>query len=53
MSIETWDFGWNARDFTLKGVDGKTYSLSEAKTCFFWKEEELNGRSGLLKEELA
>jgi hypothetical protein len=22
-------FGWKARDFALKGVDGKTYSLAE------------------------
>ncbi len=25
------DFGWKARDFTLKGVDGKTYSLADAR----------------------
>ena len=25
------DFGWKARDFTLKGVDGKTYSLAEVR----------------------
>jgi peroxiredoxin len=24
-------FGWKARDFALKGVDGKTYSLAEAR----------------------
>jgi peroxiredoxin len=23
------DFGWKARDFSLKGIDGKTYSLAE------------------------
>src|ERR1035437_4373884 len=23
------DFGWKARDFALKGVDGKTYSLAD------------------------
>ena len=23
------DFGWKARDFQLKGVDGKTYTLSK------------------------
>jgi peroxiredoxin len=25
------DFGWNARDFALKGVDGETYSLSHVR----------------------
>jgi peroxiredoxin len=25
------DFGWKARDFRLKGIDGKTYTLAEAK----------------------
>jgi peroxiredoxin len=25
------DFGWKARDFTLKGVDGKTYSLADVR----------------------
>jgi peroxiredoxin len=25
------DFGWQARDFTLKGVDGKTYSLDDVR----------------------
>src|SRR5271170_2523793 len=24
------DFGWKARDFALKGIDGKTYSLADA-----------------------
>src|ERR1700759_5045486 len=24
-------FGWKARDFALKGVDGKTYSLAEVR----------------------
>jgi hypothetical protein len=24
-------FGWKARDFALKGVDGKTYSLADAR----------------------
>ena len=23
------DFGWKARDFSLKGIDGRTYSLAE------------------------
>jgi peroxiredoxin len=25
------DFGWKARDFSLKGVDGKTYSLNDVR----------------------
>jgi peroxiredoxin len=25
------NFGWKARDFTLKGVDGKTYSLTDVR----------------------
>ncbi|MCC7017587.1 MAG: thioredoxin family protein [Rhodospirillales bacterium] len=25
------DFGWKAKDFRLKGIDGKTYTLAEAK----------------------
>jgi peroxiredoxin len=25
------DFGWKARDFALKGVDGKTYTLAEVR----------------------
>src|SRR5277367_5321914 len=25
------DFGWKAGDFALKGVDGKTYSLADAR----------------------
>lgn len=25
------DFGWKARDFALKGVDGKTYSLADVR----------------------
>jgi AhpC/TSA family len=25
------DFGWKARDFTLKGVDGKTYTLADVR----------------------
>jgi peroxiredoxin len=25
------DFGWKARDFSLKGVDGKTYSLADVR----------------------
>jgi peroxiredoxin len=25
------DFGWKARDFSLKGVDGKTYSLKDVR----------------------
>ena len=24
------DFGWKARDFALKGIDGKTYTLADA-----------------------
>jgi hypothetical protein len=24
-------FGWKARDFALKGVDGKTYSLADVR----------------------
>jgi hypothetical protein len=24
-------FGWKARDFSLKGVDGKTYSLADVR----------------------
>ena len=25
------DFGWKARDFALKGVDGKTYTLADMR----------------------
>ena len=25
------DFGWKARDFALKGVDGKTYSVADVR----------------------
>jgi peroxiredoxin len=25
------DFGWKARDFALKGIDGKTYTLADAR----------------------
>ena len=25
------DFGWKARDFALKGVDGKTYTLADVR----------------------
>ncbi len=25
------EFGWKARDFALKGVDGKTYSLADVR----------------------
>ncbi|MBM3952189.1 MAG: thioredoxin family protein [Rhodospirillales bacterium] len=25
------DFGWKAKDFRLKGIDGKTYTLAEAR----------------------
>jgi hypothetical protein len=25
------DFGWKARDFALKGIDGKTYSLADVR----------------------
>ena len=25
------DFGWKARDFALKGVDGRTYSLADVR----------------------
>lgn len=25
------DFGWKAKDFTLKGVDGKTYTLADVR----------------------
>jgi hypothetical protein len=25
------EFGWKARDFALKGVDGKTYSLKDVR----------------------
>jgi peroxiredoxin len=25
------NFGWNARDFMLKGVDGKSYSLADSR----------------------
>ena len=28
---EICDFGWKARDFALKGVDGKTYSLADVR----------------------
>jgi len=28
---DSFDFGWKARDFALKGVDGKTYSLAEIR----------------------
>jgi peroxiredoxin len=27
----TRDFGWKARDFALKGVDGKTYTLDDVR----------------------
>src|SRR6202011_3716506 len=27
--ISICDFGWKARDFALKGVDGKTYTLAD------------------------
>ena len=25
------DFGWKARDFALKGIDGKTYALADVR----------------------
>jgi peroxiredoxin len=25
------DFGWKARDFALKGIDGKTYTLADVR----------------------
>jgi hypothetical protein len=25
------DFGWKAHDFTLKGVDGKSYALADVR----------------------
>jgi hypothetical protein len=25
------DFGWKARDFKLKGVDGKSYTLADVR----------------------
>jgi hypothetical protein len=25
------DFGWKARDFSLKGIDGKTYTLANVR----------------------
>jgi peroxiredoxin len=28
---EICDFGWKAKDFALKGVDGKTYALADAR----------------------
>lgn len=33
MAVETpiCDFGWNAPDFSLPGVDGKTYTLADVK----------------------
>jgi peroxiredoxin len=34
MVVSTADicpFGWKARDFALKGVDGKTYSLADIR----------------------
>jgi peroxiredoxin len=33
MAVETpiCDFGWKAKDFTLPGVDGKTYSLADVR----------------------
>jgi peroxiredoxin len=33
MAVETpiCDFGWQAPDFTLKGIDGKSYSLEDIK----------------------
>src|SRR5438445_3727010 len=30
-NANTCDFGWKARDFALKGVDGKTYSLTDVR----------------------
>jgi peroxiredoxin len=29
--ISICDFGWKARDFALKGIDGKTYTLADAR----------------------
>ena len=29
--IDICDFGWKARDFALKGVDGKTYELTDVR----------------------
>jgi hypothetical protein len=31
VSTDICRFGWKARDFALKGVDGKTYSLAEVR----------------------
>jgi AhpC/TSA family len=31
VSTDICRFGWTARDFALKGVDGKTYSLAEVR----------------------
>jgi len=31
LSTPICDFGWNAPDFSLPGIDGKSYSLSEIK----------------------
>jgi len=28
---QIWDFGWKVRDFALKGVDRKTYSLADVR----------------------
>ena len=25
------NFGWKARDFTLKGIDGKSYALADVR----------------------
>ena len=30
-TADIWPFGWKARDFALKGVDGKTYSLADIR----------------------
>src|ERR1700690_3275554 len=29
--ISICDFGWKARDFALKGIDGKTYTLADVR----------------------
>ena len=29
--VDICDFGWRARDFSLKGVDGKTYTLADVR----------------------
>ena len=33
MAVQTpiCDFGWKARDFSLEGTDGKTYTLADVK----------------------